>query len=95
MNNTSPYGSGGGIFSAYSITSLNGTTLAGNSASYGGGLYSFGYYTTTVANSTFTGNSALVYRRWRLQRRQSLGHGQSLHEQRVDLQQRRRHLQRL
>jgi CSLREA domain-containing protein len=54
--NTANYGNGGAIYNNYSIT-MRLSTLTNNSAGYGGGIYNSGAY-LTVANSTFSGNSA-------------------------------------
>ncbi|MDO4571324.1 MAG: choice-of-anchor Q domain-containing protein, partial [Planctomycetia bacterium] len=52
--------SGGGIYNkSYSTLTVTNSTIAGNSASDGGGIYSYG--TLTVTNSTISGNKASDY----------------------------------
>jgi hypothetical protein len=50
-------GNGGAIFSRESLT-LRDSVVTGNSATPGGGIYSRNYGTTTIQNSTLSGNSA-------------------------------------
>ena len=50
---------GGGIYNGGTLTLLN-STLSGNSAGYGGGIYN-DHGTLTVQNSTLSGNSADVF----------------------------------
>ena len=49
---------GGGIFNYLGFLIITGSTISGNAASFGGGIYTFG--SLRVTNSTFSGNSATV-----------------------------------
>ncbi|MGL5081689.1 MAG: choice-of-anchor Y domain-containing protein, partial [Microcoleaceae cyanobacterium] len=51
-----PAGSGGGIYNRESL-SLSNSTISGNSASYGGGIFNY-LGTAAISNSTISGNSA-------------------------------------
>jgi Domain of unknown function (DUF4347)/FG-GAP-like repeat/FG-GAP repeat len=53
---TSPYGSGGGIGNYSGMVELRDSTLSGNSAIYGGGVYN--EETLILSNTTLSGNSA-------------------------------------
>jgi predicted outer membrane repeat protein len=57
---TGIFGSGGGIFNQnLSTLTVSGSTVSGNSASFGGGIENLG--TLTVGGSTVSGNSALGF----------------------------------
>jgi CSLREA domain-containing protein len=51
--------SGGGIYNNNGTLTVTNSTLSGNSANYGGGIYNLG--TLTITNSAFSGNSASDY----------------------------------
>jgi len=59
INNTSWYGEGGGIYSAYGSLEVANCTIRGNTSRHkaGGGLYCFNH-SPTITNCTFSGNSA-------------------------------------
>ena len=48
---------GGGIYNDGTLEVVN-VTFSGNSAEFGGAIYTSGFAKTTVTNSTFSGNSA-------------------------------------
>jgi predicted outer membrane repeat protein len=48
---------GGGIYNSGTLEVVN-VTFSGNSAEFGGAIYTSGFANTTVTNSTFSGNSA-------------------------------------
>ncbi len=50
---------GGGIYNGGNTVTINNSTLSGNSATIGGGIYNSG--TATISNSTLSGNSATYY----------------------------------
>ena len=59
--NGAPGGSGGGIYNSNSTMTVNASTLSGNWANYGGGIYNDGGYgnaTLTINVSTFSTNTA-------------------------------------
>ena len=62
--NSAPSGQGGGACNRAGTLRLVNSTLSGNSAQWGGGVYNEGYggsATLTVNASTFSGNSAFYY----------------------------------
>ena len=56
-NGSTPYDSGGGLYTADGSPTLRNLTLSSNSAYYGGGVYA-GSGSPTLTNVTFIGNSA-------------------------------------
>jgi hypothetical protein len=63
--NTDDYhgGQGGGVWTAWAMTAIQGSKFSGNTAACGGGIYNSGdgdpAYTIALANSTISGNKAL------------------------------------
>ncbi len=61
-NSAGDAGGGGGIYNNQGTVTLNSTTVSGNTADYGGGIYSYRYYTSigvlTLNYSTVSGNWA-------------------------------------
>ena len=55
------YGQGGGIYAQSGLITVTNSTISGNSASEGGGIFKGGYFggTMTINNSTVSGNSAI------------------------------------